>query len=224
MKSKLFSLTLGTILVLGASLDAQDTKRWSFSASAGLSADGLDAVTNSGTEWWNFGAFNFDFGYTGKIAGSDVPFRASIGINHCPMGSNTRNHRVVNPETGQHIPLYPKRGLLGYQLAGDMFFDSIIVDGLQFLVGGSLNHWSMTEKQADGSTETHNISGVKFGGRIGLEYTINEKFAFQAIFQLIELGTNRSHIDDPTAPGYTRTTGNRTWNPSWLQFGVKYSF
>jgi hypothetical protein len=78
------------------------------------------------------------------------------------------------------------------------------------------------------------FDGPKFGGRFGLEYKISEKLSFNAILQIIELGQSRSAtpimISDPDRPGhykesgYTYTTGNRPWNPSWLQFGFKYTF
>jgi len=236
MNLKIINLTLGAALALGGTLGAQQSMpRWSVSASAGLGTDSLNAITNSGTSWWTFGAYNLDFGYSGMIAGSGVPFRATVGINYLPAGTEGRG--TASAIFGTAVE---KNTLTGYYIAGDMFFDSRIVDNLKVVLGISVNKWSLEQKngfdevlnpntgiyslvRAPGKKETYSIAGPKFGGRIGLEYQISDSLAFDVIFQIIEVGQNRSHFlenDD----GYTYVTGSKPWNPSWLQFGFKYSF
>jgi hypothetical protein len=119
-----------------------------------------------------------------------------------------------------------------------MYFDSKIVDNLQVVVGMSLTKWKMTEYElvtgetVNGVTKysesaiKYSIKGAKFGGRIGIEYKISDNLAFNAIFQLVELGTDWSHLpsDEPDEEGRNFTVGLKAWNPSWLQFGLKFSF
>jgi len=221
MDLKLTCLTLGTLLALGAaSLRAQDgVSRWSVSASAGLGTDSLNMITNSGTSWTDFGAFNFDIGYRGMVAESGVPFRASIGINYCPAG---RTGIVSGPPATTTNPTLRK--LTGYYLAGDIFVNSRVNDNLFFIVGMSLNKWEMDETVNRVKTY-HSIRNPKFGGRFGVEYKISENMAFNAVFQMIEFGHNRSWIQDSGKDeGYLYAAGSKPWNPSWLQFGFKFTF
>lgn len=218
MNLKLTSLTLGAILsVCAGPLDAQESiKRWSVSGSVGLGTDNLNDITSTGTSWWNVGAYNLDFGYSGNLANTTVPFRVSIGTNYLPAGSGkiTDSNLITigRPET---------YGLRGYYLAGDLFIDSRISDSLQILVGGSLNSWTMTRKSDDPS-ETKSIPGVKFGGRFGLQFNANENLSFNVIFQFIEVGHSYAMVRDEN--NVMPVAGPRPWNPSWLQFGLKYSF
>jgi len=236
MNLKLISLTLGAALVLGGTLHAQDTSRWSVSASVGLGTDSLDSITKSGTGWWSIGAYNLDFGYTGMIADSGVPFRASIGINYLPSG---RERLGASWTLNDTQPIM--NTLTGYYIAGDMFVPTRIIDNLQLVLGISVNQWSLFQKngydevpnpatgqntlvRALGKKETYSVPGIKFGGRIGLEYKISDKLAFDVLFQLIEVGQDRSHFIQFYESDTPFITGAKPWNPSWLQFGVKYSF
>jgi len=216
MNSKLVSrLALGAILATGAgALCAQDSiaSRLSLSASFGLGTDGLDTITHYGTSWWNPAAYNFDFGYTGKVVGTTVPFRASIGINYMPGAiREIRNMDYVV------IGSKARRSLMGYYLAGDIFIDSRISSSLQFILGASLNMWTVIEKDGGVSTN-YSVKGIKFGGRFGLDYKISDNLSFNAIFQLTELG-HSGLVEEPISE-----IGADPWNPSWLQLGFKYSF
>jgi len=211
MNLKLTSLTLGIVLALGgASLKAQDgklTKRWSASGAVGLGTDNMKDITNTGT--WGPSTYLADFGYTGKFAGTEIPFRASLGINMSPAGSADKT--------------YFERSMLGYQVAGDLFINSGIVDNMQFFVGLSLNKWSISEKiEAEHFDGTHSIPGFKFGGRIGLEYKFSDALAFNATLQLAEVGLHDPVYEEPLDP--KKGVGQRPMNASWFQFGVKYSF
>jgi len=220
MNLKLTCLTLGTLLVLGTGpLRAQDSaSRWSVSASAGLGTDSLNMITNSGTSWTDFGAYSFDVGYRGMVAESGVPFRASIGVNYCPAG---RSGIVSGPPVTSNPTL---RALTGYYLAGDLFVNSRINENLFFIVGISLNKWEMDETVNRIKTY-YSIRNPKFGGRFGVEFKISENLAFDAVFQMIEFGHNRTWLPDPSkGDGYLYAEGSRPWNPSWLQFGFKYTF
>jgi len=216
MNSKLISrLALGAIIATGAgTLSAQDSliSKFSLSGSIGLGTDNLDDITGYGTRWWNPGAYNFDVGYTGKLVGTTVPFRASIGTNYMPGGT-----REIRSDFGIFIGNELRRSLQGYYIAGDLFIDSRISSSLQFILGGTLNKWAVTEKE-DGVSKKHSIKGVKFGGRFGLDYAINDNLSFNAIFQVAELGHSNALLDPMP------DTGATPWNPSWLQFGFKFSF
>jgi hypothetical protein len=228
MNLKLTCLTLGAFLVLGAgTLDAQETSRWSVSAALGLGTDSLNTITNAGTTWTEFGAYNFDVGYRGMIAGSGVPFRAAIGLNYCPAGKSGAPAHTITPAT------MTQRSLMGYYLAGDMYINSRINDNLFIIVGMSINKWELTENIYDDEVsrylkEKRDFDGPKFGGRFGLEYKISEKLSFNAIMQYIEFGHDWSAIpildNDDKPTGYTYADGTKPWNPSWLQFGFKYTF
>jgi len=241
MKLKLISsLLAGGILALGGTLDAQES-RWSVSGSVGLGTDDLNSITNTGTSWWNVGAYNVNLGYSGQFAGSTVPFRASLGINWLPDGNgSTRNlsdlEWMIEPQ---------QRNLFGVQLATDLFFDSKISDNLKILVGMSINKWTLnytsTESmegewdaggwEGDGLRHSFSVPGIKLGFRIGLEYQLSDKMSFDVIFQMIEVGHSNmvakwtesdSQYWDPD--GVTPVYGPTAWNPSWLQFGLKYRF
>jgi len=216
MNSKLInSLALGVILAIGAgTLNAQDTLagRFSLSGSVGLGTDSLDDITHYGTTWWNPAAYNFDIGYTGKLAGTTVPFRVSLGANFMPGGSY-----AIRDETNVLLGAESRNTLRGYYLAGDLFIDSRISSSMQFILGASLNRWTVTQKN-DGVSEKHSIKGIKFGGRFGLDYKISDQLSFNVIFQVTELGHSAA-LEDPMP-----SAGPYTWNPSWLQLGVKYSF
>jgi len=215
MNSKLISrLALGAILATGAgALSAQESlaSKFSLSGSLGLGTDSLNDITNYGTSWWNPAAYNFDVGYTGKLAETTVPFRVSIGANFMPGGTYEIR------EDGIFLGNLPRRSLRGYYLAGDLFIDSRISSGLQFILGGSLNKWSVTEHD-EGVSKKHSIKGIKFGGRFGLDYKISDNLSFNAIFQVTELGHTYA-LEDPMPDA-----GPGVWNPSWLQLGFKYSF
>jgi len=222
MNSKLISrLAIGAILATGAgALRAQDSiaSRFSLSGSLGLGTDSLDDITHYGTSWWNPAAYNLDLGYTGKLAGTTVPFRASIGTNFMPGGTYEIREDGVLLGTESGLTLR------GYYLAGDLFIDSRISSSLQFILGGSLNKWTVTEKY-EGVSEKYSIKGIKFGGRFGLDYKISDNLSFNVIFQVTELGHSSllqvpKEPDDPPVPN----AGPRAWNPSWLQLGIKYSF
>jgi len=215
MNSKLISrLALGAILATGAGvLRAQDglSSKFSISGSLGLGTDSLNDITNYGTSWFNPAAYNFDFGYTGKLAGTTVPFRTSIGANFMPGGTyEIRDDGIL-------IGSEARTTLRGYYLAGDLFIDSRIISNLQFILGASLNKWTVTEK-VDGVSEKYSIKGIKFGGRFGLDYKISDNLSFNAIFQFTELG-HSSLLEDPMPDA-----GTYTLNPSWLQLGFKFSF
>jgi len=211
MNLKLSSLTLGIILALGgASLNAQAGKsanRWSVSGSLALGTDNLKDITNTGT--WGLSTYTADFGYTGNFAATTVPFRVSLGVNMSPSGSAEKT--------------YFERSLLGYQVAGDFFINSGIDDNMQFFIGLSLNKWTINEKiEAEQFDGKHSIPGFKFGGRIGLEYKFSDNLAFNAIFQLAEVGLHDPILEEPLDP--QKEFGQRPMNASWFQFGVKYSF
>jgi len=216
MNSKLISrLALGALLATGAgTLSAQDSigSRFSLSGSLGLGTDSLDAITNSGTSWWNIAAYNFDFGYTGKLAATTVPFRISLGANYMPGGT----HEIRN-SNGVFLGNTLRHSLRGYYLAGDLFIDSRVSSSLQFILGASLNKWTVTETD-EGVSEKYSIKGIKFGGRFGLDYKVSDNISLNVILQVTELGHSSALLDPmPDA-------GAEPWNPSWLQFGLKYSF
>jgi len=97
-----------------------------------------------------------------------------------------------------------KTSLMGYQLAGDLF-TATGWNKLSLVTGISINRWQM---KVDSTSST--VKGIKLGGRIGVEYRMSRACSADLLLQAIELGT------DPQ--------GITSYNPSWLQVGVKYHF
>lgn len=216
MNLKITGLVLGAIIAMGSvSLEAQEKwgNKLSVSASFGFGTDNLHSVTNNGA--YSLSVSNADFGYTGKISGTNVPVRFSLGVNVSLAGNKDE--------------VYFERSLIGYQLAADIFFNSRVVDNLKVFVGASLNKWIINEKIGEnswgeyyGTDENISIPGYKFGGRIGLDYKISKHFALNAIFQVIEIGHQTPMWEEPLTP--EERFGARPLNASWLQFGLKYTF
>jgi hypothetical protein len=232
MNLKLISMTLGVILAAGGgSLAAQDSsaKRWSIGGGIGFGTDNLNEMTNRGTSIWSLGsAYNLDIGYSGKLADTTVPFRVSFGTNYMPSGDGaTRMPSRIPPSDGAARGV--THSLEGYYLAADLFVDSKIVDSLQVFVGMSLNRWSVTAKEdmigvLNGQLipfeqhTTHSIPGLKFGGRLGLEFKASDQLAFNFMFNMVEVG-HSSSMERPEVPA-----GERPWHASWFQIGAKFSF
>ncbi|MCL1907899.1 MAG: hypothetical protein FWG12_00850 [Holophagaceae bacterium] len=242
MKSKIkSSLIAGTILASGGALVAQDSfvNRLSVSGSVDWAADSLASITHVGTAWWNVGAgYNFNIGYTGSFAGTDIPYRASLGVNYFP-GGRSGGYGPAYGEPGHGTTnVAPRNTLLGYQLATDLYVDLKRFENIKFLVGLSVNTWHVNQDiwvTGIGYTKNHdafsNIPGLKLGGRIGFEYQYSDKVAIELLYQLCELGHSHAVVrandvdeDGKITTEYMPDYGPKAWNPAWLQLGVKYRF
>lgn len=187
MKRILTVGALGFGMALG--LQAQDAKPFAAGVSIVTPLDSLKTVTNAS----GFGGVTADFSYTGMLANSGVPFRASLGIALLPG----------KEEAGLKV------SLLNYQLAGDILTKLGGNENLHLVTGISVNKWRATA-EAGGISESENIKGLKFGGRLGLDYRINQQWSANVMLQAIELGAEPN--------GYFGV------NPSWIQVGAKFHF
>jgi hypothetical protein len=151
--------------------------------------DGLKKITNqSGLG----GGFVLDLGYTSDLGKGAIPFRLSCSILSLP---------------GKEVA-YIQDTLLGLQVAGDIQV-RLGASRLTLITGLSLNQWRWDHHGPTGH-DTKAIKGIKFGGRMGLDYRMSPRFSTRITLQQVELGTDKQAIY-----GY---------NPSWLQLGVQYHF
>lgn len=166
--SKLMAFALATFPLAGT-LAAQDAKRFDASLSWALATDNLKEITNASGA---FGGFNADIGYNGKLIGTTVPLRLSLGVNDFPG----KDREGV------------KQSLLGIQVAGDIFIDTGLKD-LSIVTGVSLNKWTkdVSPKPADYSSD---VKGIKFGVRFGLDYRLNPNWSMHTLLQVVEVGTD----------------------------------
>lgn len=146
-----------------------------------------------------------DGGYIGKLASTDIPFRASLGLGWFPGAKD--NGRQANA--------------FNAQVAGDIFINTP-VDKLRLITGLSFNKWRMDISYDDPAmgSFTNNVKGIKFGARLGVDYTFSSKLTGELLLQMTELGTDQDFTKDPQGS----TLGRVPINPSWLQVGLKYHF
>ncbi len=166
--SKLMAFALATLPFAGT-LSAQDAKRFDASLSLALATDNLKEITNASGA---FGGFNVEVGYNGKLAGTTVPLRLSLGINDFPG----KDRDGV------------KQSLLGFQLAGDIFIDTGFKD-LSIVTGVSLNKWKK-DVTPEPTGYSSDVKGIKFGARFGLNYQLNPTWTMHALLQVVEVGTD----------------------------------
>jgi hypothetical protein len=167
-------------LVLGAQLSAQETTRWDVGGALLMGLDGLKSVTG------NSQGTNLQAGFNGHIANSDVPFRASLQVYTMPWNGNDPANT----------------GLRDVQLAGDIFTQTPF-PRLRLLAGLSLNKWYRGESKTS-------VKGIKFGGRLGVDYELASHWTAEFTVQAAELGTD--------------AYATKGLNPSWAQLGVRYRF
>jgi len=173
--------------VSGSSLSAQEFRGFD----AGLNLTYATGALKDQFTKRNLG-FIVEGGYTGRLAATDVPFRTGLAINYFP-GSD---------EGGV------KASLMGYQLSGDIFINSGY-ENLRLVTGISVNKWQ-TKVEAAGLSTSETVKGVKLGGRMGLDYAINNHLSASVMLQVVEYGTDALQT--------------KSLNPCWLQFGAHYRF
>ena len=187
MRLRNHAFAIGMALLAPLSLQGQEVQRFDVGGSAVWAFDGLKSVTNN-----SFAGYHLEAGYNGKLAATDLPFRTSFGIHIFPGADKVGT----------------KTSLTGYQINGDIFTKTGI-DKVRLVSGISLNRWKVKEEAAGLSTNT-SVKGIKFGGRLGLDYTASAHVSCSLMIQLVELG-----VDAGSTKGI---------NPSWLEFGVRYRF
>ena len=168
MRTKLMALALAAFPLTG-NLAAEDAKRFDAGIAWSLATDNLRELTKSSGA---SGGYNLDFGYNGKLAGTTVPTRISLGLNNFP-GDSVNN---------------VKTSLLGYQLAADLFIESGMKN-LSFVSGVSINKWTKKVDPAPTGYDSA-VKGTKFGARLGLEYQASASWSMSAMLQVVELGTD----------------------------------
>jgi len=204
MNMKRFISVGALSLGLAAGLQAQDAQKFSVSANLVQSLDGLKKITNRGGIP---AGLTVDFSYTGMLANSGVPFRTSLGVNFLPGRENVYQEKI---------------SLTGIQLAGDLLIKLGKSEKLNMITGISINTWSVSNKGFEPGFEPvlNNGKGLKFGGRLGLEYRINQNWSAQVMLQAIELGQDYRGFD-----GYGQEMKGFTGlNPCWIQYGARFHF
>jgi len=174
------NILLTGTLVIGAQLSAQETTRWDVGCAYLIGLDGLKSVTG------NSQGYNGQIGFNGHLASSEVPYRASLQVYQMPWNANDPANT----------------GLRDIQLAGDVFTQTAF-SNLRLLTGISFNKWARGE-------DATSVKGIKFGGRVGLDYAFDPHWTCELTVQIVELGTDAN--------------ATRGLNPSWAQFGARYRF
>lgn len=199
--------------ILAVPLSAQ-TKSWSLDAGGALlwAAPALEKVTHNKMGYQIEGGFSFKFP-------NGLPSRVSVAHYEMP---------------GKDFGTI-KSSLKLNQIAWDLYLDSSLKQWV-FKVGLSGNRYSV----ANSGTETwvtdgHNPSGKspqyvwavtssgarswKLGIRAGVEYRWTPKLTSELLFQATELsGGERRGAPNATYPNYGGI------NPTWIQFGCRYTF
>ncbi|MCL1908455.1 MAG: hypothetical protein FWG12_03685 [Holophagaceae bacterium] len=245
MRKQLISSFVGLLLVgMGSQAFAQQ-QGWQ----GGIA---LPSANEALRQWTNQPLWGvcLDGAYALPIADSRSSFRVGLGINVFPGKEGNFNVVSTAPRT---------ISLTGIQLAGDIVVP-LGNSSFSAVTGFSLNTWIKDvsgklgypwgEKLSDGTIVIHpagtmdnNVSGTvdnvfgKYGLRLGLEYTLNDKVTLSALFQMTELGTDSEFMDldkygttyaaNGTSSSLTSgvvTYGKKRVLPSWIQFGVRYNF
>jgi hypothetical protein len=115
-----------------------------------------------------------------------------------------------------------KTSLNSVQLAGDVFLQTPLQE-LRGVVGISLNEYSAsfsgTEDWQSSDSDRHfafkDCKGLKFGYRLGIEYSFSKALSGEILIQQTELAGHS--ISD----NFVRRGGV---NPAWMQLGVHYQF
>lgn len=145
-------------------------------------------------------------GWDTNVYKSGIPARLSIGLGFMP---------------GKELNGL-KTSLTLIQFSGDILIDTG-TEGLRGVVGLSLNKYSARysglESQAPSDVDHHfpfhDVSGIKGGLRLGLEYSFAKQITGEMLLQATELA-GRQRNDTLIRKGAI--------NPGWLQFGARYRF
>lgn len=181
---------LGLAATMAGTLGAQDLKHWSVGMGYLRPLDSTRTWNNS----HGLGAnLNVDFGYTTMLASTDVPVRISLGFNNLP---------------GDETSTDEKLSFRGMYLGADLYIKTG-VENLSLVTGLSLNKWRASY-DAPGISESESVKGVKFGGRLGVDYQLTPRFSLNVFLTAVELGTD--------------STATQGVNPSWIQVGGRFHF
>lgn len=153
------------LLVAGLALPsmAQDAKTFTVGLDVNSSLDSLKAVTN------NSSSYGVNFGYNGKLIGTTVPFRATLGLNMFP-GSDKDGL---------------KTSLNSYYLATDLMI-ATPVEKLFLVSGLSVNKYK-EKTEGVGISISENVKGYKLGIRLGAEYVFTPNMSGTILIQASEL-------------------------------------
>ncbi len=203
-----------SLLLAGAALSAQQTSGWKVGAALPYALDELQSVTGQ-----RLGGLCLDGAYQGAYEGSNAFWRVGLGVNVFP---------------GKEVDGV-KRSLTGTQLA----FDGVKPLGASrtsAIFGISLNGWSVKGTGTDRWGRTNDVSRSltlsRLGFRLGIEHHFTDRWAFTALLQVAELGTDNEflqvHPDELAKTSNLLQNGHPTRgrsgvNPSWIQVGIRYS-
>lgn len=187
------------LAILTLPLAAQSTP---FSAGGSLIV-GLDSYKKAVN---NSIGFMANAGWDTSVYKSGIPARLSFGVGFMP---------------GKELNGL-KTSLTLLQLSGDILIKTDL-EGLRGVVGLSVNKYSAKFSgqespslfDADHHFPFHDVSGLKGGIRLGLEYSFSRRLVGEALLQTTELA-GRQRYDPLIRRGAV--------NPGWLQFGARYKF
>lgn len=158
--------------------------------------DSLKNVTNKTM------GLNVHVGLNREVGETKVGWRPSLGLTLLPGDWDGDS----------------KTALTNIQFANDLVINTPAKD-LKVITGLSINLWRYSGETRNGAEHKWGLDGklapgdLKFGLRLGAEYRITKQWSTDVLLQMVEFGNKKA--DDYTG---------RDFNPSWLQFGVKYHF
>ena len=198
----------GLLLLAGSSLQAQQAPGWKVGAALPYALDSLSTYTNQTVL-----GLCLDGGYQMAIPGASTLVRFGLAVNVFPGQSKMAG------TVSRKVSLYSE------QLTADVVVP-IGTSKWSLIAGMSANNWNVNSTVNDSADPT--VAGTsepvkkffgKFGFRTGLEYQFSRNLSMTALFQQTELGSDarlRKNGDD--------IYGYQGINPSWIQFGIRYSF
>jgi hypothetical protein len=183
------------VLIAASPLLAQEELKFSVQAGLGYGFDSLEKITKE------------------RKAGS-------LGVSYQSNIKNTRNVYRVNLSWNSFPGSFDEAAgfetsLQSLQLSADLFFYSPKKD-LNFFLGLSANNYfarysPKVNEEGEPLNTGVSFDGTKLGIRLGLDYRYNEKWSFDATFNLTEYGVT-----------YRAKVGGI--NPAWLQLSARYRF
>ena len=193
---RMLGLVASAALISAPALKAETPGGYFYGVGVTYANDSLKQVTNQ-----NLG-LNFNMGLDREISGTKVGFRPALGLTFLP-GSWDQDS---------------KTSLTNLQATGDLVIPTTI-EKFQVVTGLSVNLWRYIGDSRNGADNKWGLNGamapggVKLGLRVGFDYTFTKQITGEVLMQLVEFGNQPNGV-----------ASYQNFNPTWLQFGVKYHF
>ena len=210
MKKNLKPICLGfaAVLMSASLLHAEEEQNMAIGGGFTVAADSLKKVTH------NTLGLNVNISTQMPIASSNVLFRPGLGLSLF-SGKFGQNNDIDNG-----VVVESKTQLVNLQATFDIMVPAVLVDNLTLVTGLSVNQWRYSGQTKGGNPHPFGLDGsyapddVKLGFRVGMDYRISKQWSSEVLFQMVEFGSRDKSND----------IHYHNFNPTWLQFGVKYHF